>query len=646
MPTSIYPAVLAFDASGAPCSTEFGDIYHSRQSGPGQAQHVFLHGNDLPARWQHERVFTIVETGFGIGLNFLVTWQAWQADATRCGHLHFVAIERHPFSRRDLETLHALYPQFAPFAAAMRAEWPPAVPGLHRLQLADGRVTLTLAFGDVGALARELSVGANAFYLDGFAPDRNPEMWSPKVMKALARLALPNATLATYTTARAVRDALAGAGFACTKQRGFAPKRDMLAGRYAPTWQVRNARTASRHASDRRAIVIGAGLAGAAIAHCLDARGWRIDVIERAAINAGSAPHAGVFQPHVSSDDAVFSRWARTSFLYAVRAWRAMDAHITTGAALPWNRSGVVMLGDDDEDAVRMRQTLSGLNAPSEYARAVTRDEAACIAGCDVAVGGTWFADAGWMRPSGLIQAQLSGLGDGCVHGREVARVERVDSLWYATDRAGAPIAQAPVLVLANSHDAMRLADFGQHAVTSIRGQLSYLPVPPFAPPRSVICGKGYVLPPIDGIAVAGATFDRDNANAQTDLASHAANLARVERLMPGSTALIDAASLDGAVGFRCSTPDRLPMIGRVVDVAASQSAAGGLAGAHLADLPRIPGLYAACAYGSRGLTWASLAAELLACQLDDEPLPLERALVDAVDPARFTLKRARRGEL
>ncbi|MGH8851124.1 MAG: tRNA (5-methylaminomethyl-2-thiouridine)(34)-methyltransferase MnmD, partial [Casimicrobiaceae bacterium] len=257
----IVPAALAFDASGNPFSPEFHDVYHSADSGPGQAQHVFLHGNGLPARWAAAPVFTIVETGFGLGLNFLATWQAWRDDPRRCTRLHFVSIARSPFARDDIATLHTRCPSWAALSSELRAAWPPTMPGMHRLHFDDDRVTLTLAFDEAIEAARELVVAADAFYLDGFAPDRNPAMWSPRLIKALARLAAPGATLATYTSAGSVREALGAAGFAAEKRPGFGRKREMLVARYAPRWPLRPRPESHPSWPQRHAMVIGAGLA-------------------------------------------------------------------------------------------------------------------------------------------------------------------------------------------------------------------------------------------------------------------------------------------------------------------------------------------------------------------------------------------------
>jgi tRNA 5-methylaminomethyl-2-thiouridine biosynthesis bifunctional protein len=227
-----------------------------------------------------------------------------------------------------------------------------------------------------------------------------------------------------------------------------------------------------------------------------------------------------------------------------------------------------------------------------------------------------------------------------------VASLQREGDCWAALDASGAKIAAAPVVVLANACDAARLVDLGGDPLRRIRGQQSYLRAPPFAAPRVVVGGDGYVLPAVDGIAVAGATYDLDDDDRCPNAESHAVNLARAEHMLPGSAAGIDAATLDGGVGFRCVATDRLPMVGAIVDIDRVRADQAALAGAHLADLPRVRGLYGAFAFASRGLSWSALAAEALASELDAEPAPLSHALLDAIDPGRFVVKSLRRGAL
>jgi tRNA 5-methylaminomethyl-2-thiouridine biosynthesis bifunctional protein len=444
---------------------------------------------------------------------------------------------------------------------------------------------------------------------------------------------------------------LIAAGFAVEKRAGFGRKRDMLAGRYAPRWPVRRPRVPPSW-PERHAIVVGAGLSGAAVASRLAVRGWRIDLVERGSASSGaaSALRAGVFQPHVSRDDNLLSRFTRAGFLYALRAWAgALDA----AAIPPWQRCGVLQLADGGENEARVADTAVALAYPVDYALHATRADASALAGCRAAIGGWWFPMAGFVRPAAIVDAQL-GRAARSVRGpapvlhldRHVASLQREGDGWTARDASGAKIAAAPVVVLANACDAARLVDLGAAPLRRIRGQQSYLRAPPFAAPRVVVGGDGYVLPAVDGIAVAGATYDLDDDDRYPNAVSHAVNLARAEHMLPGSAAGIDAATLDGGVGFRCVATDRLPMVGAIVAIDRARADQAALAGAHLADLPRIRGLYGAFAFASRGLSWSALAAEALASELDAEPAPLSHALLDAIDPGRFVVKALRHGAL
>lgn len=226
----ITPSPLEFEPDGTPRSSLYGDVYHTRSGGPAQAQHVFLAGNDLPARWQNQAQFTILETGFGLGLNFLATWSAWLNDPQRCQRLHFISVEKHPVSADDLAKAHAAWPEFEALAAQLRQNWPALTAENHRIERAEGRIVLDLIFGDALEALPQLEARADAFYLDGFAPDKNPELWSVPLFQALARLAAPGTTLATWSVAGSVRRGLNAAGFHTEKRAGFGGKRQMLVG--------------------------------------------------------------------------------------------------------------------------------------------------------------------------------------------------------------------------------------------------------------------------------------------------------------------------------------------------------------------------------------------------------------------------------
>jgi len=632
LPAPLVPATLALAADGTPFSTAYGDVYHSAEGGVAQAQHVFLRGNDLPARWRGRRVFTVLETGFGFGLSFLATWQAWRDDTARCERLHFVSIEKHPFEIADLQRLLDRFPETKTQANQLVSSWPLLVPGMHRLEFEGGNVVLTLFFGDVAAGLPQLQLAADALFLDGFAPQKNPQMWEARLLRHLGRLAAPGATLATWSVAASVRTALQDAGFAVEKDKGFGTKREMLRGNLIP-----RKKTTTGNNFPRSAIVIGAGIAGAAVCERLAARGWIVTLLERhAAPPAGAGRHAGVFHPVVTRDDSLFARLTRAAFLHALNHWKSLEH-------LEWARCGVLQLARGEDEQAAQRAALDALRLPPGYAQYATRNESSTHAGVPVAADGIWYPQGGWVRPLSLISAQLASAA-GRFEARyrcEVARIAREGDGWSAYDHADRLLAQAPVMVLANAAEALKLAPSRAARIRKVRGQITFLPASMFTAPRVVVLRGGFVLPAHRGESIAGASYDFDDDDAAARADSHAGNLERLEHILPGSGARFDPAALDGLVGFRAVAPDRLPLIGALADedAAAPKNPLP-------VTLPRLEGLYGAFAYGSRGLLWAGLGAELLASKLEGEPLPVEARLADALDPGRFLLRALRRATL
>lgn len=613
----------------------------------------FLGGNGLPGAWQGKRAFTIVETGFGQGLNFLATWAAWRDDPQRCARLDFVSIEKHPFDRAGLSIVHPASGALAPLAEMLRQSWPVPVPGVHRLSFDDGRVTLTLLLGDAMETLPQLSCAADAFYLDGFSPAKNPDLWQPRVFKQLARVARAGATLATYTAAGFVRRGLQEAGFEVRKAPGFGSKRDMTVAQFPTHWRTRRGPAEAPAWSERHAIILGAGLAGCSVAERLASRGWRITLIDEnhGPARGTSAHRAAAMHPHVSIDDSVLSRLSRAGNLLARRHWDALDR---AGFATGFQRTGVLQLAEDADDATEQQRIVQTLGYPTDYIDWLTGEQAAERVGASVPQGGWWFAQAGWVAPPDICRANLAAAG-AAVDARWNTHVESLrqdGEQWQALDAQGAVIASAPVIVLANSLGAARLAPLNSASLRPVRGQLTDVPAAGLgaglAWPKAVVCGDGYLLPAEPGARSVriGSSFQPGESDLTERAADHAANLRRLAGLQPqqsGALAKFDPAQLQGYVGVRCVSANRLPLIGPLVDEAAATAPGFRLRGPH-AQLPRLAGLYAALAYGSRGLTWSVLGAELLAAQIDGGPLPLESDLAAALDPGRFVLRALQHG--
>ncbi len=625
----LQPAHLERVAYGTPYSALFDDVYHSALGGPAQARHVFLGGNELPQRWQGKDRFVILETGFGTGLNFLATWQAWRDDPQRCRRLHFISFEKHPFTQADLADCQQAWPEFAELAGELQQKWPPLVPGMHRLHLDQGRVILTLTFGDAATQLRTIDASVDAFFLDGFTPAKNPELWSPYFCKGLTRLAAPGATLATWSVAGDVRRALSEAEFEVKKRPGFAGKRQMLSG-------CLRSRKPERHVapSDRRAIVIGAGIAGSTTAHALAAAGWQVTVLEQAdeAGSGASSNLAGMLRPLPSADDNRLSRLTRAGFL----ASRALLAGLPDAR---WSPCGVLHLAREPEHEAQQRRAAEQLGWPPELLQFVDRDEASRRLGQPVAIGGWWFPGGGWVQPPSVCRAALAAFPERIAvrFNTTVARLKRTSSGWQALDANGEVLAEAPVAIMASGVAAPRFEQFAWLPQRSARGQVSHLPANTAPALDSVLFQIGYAMPEVDGRRLIGASLSYEDDDIAERATDHADNLARLRLSLPGFAAGVDPARLGGRVGFRPMSPDRLPIVGPVPDPAAASP------NTRLHNLPRQPGLWCVQGFGARGIVWSALMADLLVSRLEGEPLPLENDLVDACDPGRFLLKAARR---
>ena len=420
------------------------------------------------------------------------------------------------------------------------------------------------------------------------------------------------------------------------------------------------------------AIVIGAGLAGAAVCERLCTRGWRVDLIEAHAEAAqeASGNHAGSFHPLLARDDNRLARLTHAGVKFGLRYWRELEV---AGHGFSWSACGALQLSRDDGKADPAVALAAGRYAP-QFARSVTQAEASDIAGVPVTGGGVFFGAGGWVQPASLVRAQLArcavnSTGRLTTHfGRTVSAAARSGNAWELADAHGHLIARASVVVLAGGVSA-RLPDlFNQSIwpVESIRGQLTVLRAGVINAPRVPVHRDGYVLPQIDGQVVVGATYER----AASQSAEHAnrANIGRLGHLLAapfeigsmstgrapataqvGRTAqdahtVFAAPESESRVAYRAVARDRLPVIGALPDLREIDAPAVMRAGARLIHVPRLPGVYAAGAYASRGLTWAALGAEVLACRLDDTAPPLEAPLLDAIDPARFALHALRRG--
>lgn len=229
--THYSPAKLEW-RDGQPYASTFQDVYFSSDNGLLETDYVFLQGNALQSRWQilNTPHFTIAETGFGTGLNFLSAIKLWLEVAPATAMLHYISTEKHPLSLQDLTSALALWPTLAEFSDHLLENYEKLLQGNQALDLFQNRVCLSLLVGDATTQLRQIHGAVDAWFLDGFSPAKNPDMWQTELFQQIVRLSAVGSTFATFTSAGHVRRNLAAAGFNTQKRAGFGKKREMLQG--------------------------------------------------------------------------------------------------------------------------------------------------------------------------------------------------------------------------------------------------------------------------------------------------------------------------------------------------------------------------------------------------------------------------------
>lgn len=678
-PYQLPGADLRWDASGAPLSGSFDDIYFSLENGLAETEWVFLRNNRLAERWRaldpaRPGLFVIGETGFGTGLNFLCAWRLWRDIAPDNWRLHFISAEKFPLTHADLRRALAQWPQLADLSAELLAVYPARIAGFHSAALSRNTSVQWLfdeadsAFDALlDSTAAELPRGfaIDAWFLDGFAPAKNPAMWTGQLFDRIGRLSRPGTTFATFTAAGFVRRGLDAVGFDARKTPGFGSKREMLHGEFrdsterGPTergpieGEAEPASPGLRPAprpidywalpppplAPQRVVVIGGGLAGTSTARALAERGWPVTLLERGAELAAGASgnRQGVLYTKLSAQAGALNRFALAGYLHALTHYRRGDLY----DAPCGDFCGVLQLAQDDETWAALAAAFAGQD---DWVQFVDRERAGELVRCTVPRPALWFARAGWLSPRRICARQarhpLIDVRLQCA----VTALEQADGQWLLQTSQGAM--RSGCVVLANAGAAAELAPFAQLPLKSIRGQISDIPADWLRErPAAVICHEGYLTPAADGGLAIGATFDQHTADGALRDADHRRNLASLSQALPQllTERPFDVTRLGGRVGFRCATPDYLPMVGAVCDgdllrercAALARNARARIAAPQAA----LPGLYLNVGHGSRGLTSTPLCAQLLAAQIAGEPRPLPRDLVQALSPARFAIR-------
>ncbi|MDR3443039.1 MAG: bifunctional tRNA (5-methylaminomethyl-2-thiouridine)(34)-methyltransferase MnmD/FAD-dependent 5-carboxymethylaminomethyl-2-thiouridine(34) oxidoreductase MnmC [Legionella sp.] len=649
---------------GLPFSIQYDDVYHSFASGIEQSRYVFVDGTNLIPRWQalpqdKAARFTIAETGFGTGLNFLLSWQLWEQYAPKDASLHFISCEKNPLTHDDLIKSLAAWPQFAKEAQQLIDKYPILTPGYHHLSFGKGRVTLTLMLGDAlecyeqlllcgdAKLEPELrSAFVDAWFLDGFAPSKNKSMWSESLIKVVALLSKEGTTLATYTAAAVVKHGLHQQGFIVEKKKGFGPKRHMISAYFNPgSAQSRTRRHTPWHVgrlqqnTSKSAIVIGAGLAGCFTAYSLARKGWKVTLIDELnEVGQGaSANQQAVLFPKLSAYNSPLTQLMLSSFLYASQVYKEILNQAPLGEL-----QGSLLLAYNQKEEVAQSGLVDWLAHYPELGSLVDAAEASELAGLPLQQSGLFIPLSGWINSPALCQFLIKTEGITLVTDCVVEQLV-YDKKWIVNGM------ETETLILANGYQINSFPETKYLPVKPIRGQMTVISMTQeSALLKLPLCAEGHVLPALDGMHYLGATYELKAADSQIKNQDDTLNLAKLSQLTPD--VLWSETVMEHWAGVRATTTDYLPIVGQIPIQDAFTHLYAGLESNSkrwvAAEAPCYPGLYACAGFGSRGLTTVPLCAEWLASLINNEIGFLPRTLVQALSPARFLRKNIIRGHV
>ena len=586
------PPVI-FDADGLPRSRRYGDVYFSREGGLAESRAVFLAGCDMPARWAGRRYFTVAELGFGTGLNIAALLELWRAHRPPCGHLSIFSIEADPMSAEAAGRALAAWPDLAPISEAMLARWPGRRAGFHRAEFPDFSATLDVAILDAAAALKAWDGRADAWFLDGFSPAVNPDMWRDEVMALVAVRSAPAARIATYTVAGQVRRALAANGLTVERRPGFGAKRERLEA-IAPG-------EATVDGAPPRVAIVGAGIAGAALARAFGALGVTARVFEMARPGAGASGNpVATVTPRLDAGLAAPAQLHAHAFARAVRLYADIpDAIVARGA---------LQLDSLPRDAHRFAKIAASDLFEPEALAPLTPEAASDVVG-EPAPAALAIRDALVIDPATILVAWLPAVEIG-----HVAELAPAGDGWRLVGTTGETLAEADIVCLATG--AALSALWPEAPIVPVRGQLSLVD----GPSAPAVAWSAYVAPTRTGL-VFGATYDRGETDAAPRQADDERNLAALTDRFPRLAARLAGRAIGSRASIRAATADQAPLVGAVA-----------------------PGLMVLGGLGSRGFTLAPLLAEHVAAMALGAPSPLPMQLARIVAPGRFAERARRRG--
>ncbi len=584
-PLSIRNGVLRAD--------DYDDIYFSDDNGLAESYHVFIEGSKLAKRFCFRSQITIAETGFGTGLNFLSVLQLLN-QFPDC-QVDFVSFESRPLEALLMQKVHSIFPSISAVSAELLDVLPPRWPGLHLCQLRGGRVRLHLLYGSAEEHLVDANFLADAWFLGGFSPAKNPQFWNANVLAQIGRLTRPGGSVASFTSASKIRKGLSKAGFKITECPGFAQKRNMIIGIKsggAPTLTTPNT-----------VGVIGGGIAGASVAAGLRDRGITATILDAGgSLATGASGNKLALQsPRLSVDHNCASQLSVSCLSYAARCSDKSGA--TVGQS-------VLSLNWPEREAIRHAK-FGKQFWPDDLLRLVDANMASKFSGVVMEHGGIVHDYGRVIEPVALCK-YLADYTEK-IFNFEVSRVISQDKDITVMAKDGRQFDFDAIVVTsgANLPDLLQILDIVGVRLDITAGQVSHVPIQSsFVDLKVGLSFGGYFTPSHNGFHQLGATFDR-SGYAGFDHNAFVHN----RMLLPPDlrNMLASHDSCGGRVSRRVSPPDRNPMMGRLADR-----------------------VFVLGALGARGLTLGPLLGTLLAAQVANMPVTIGRPIQAGVDPFRF----------
>lgn len=645
-------------SEGTLLSESFGDFYCSLADGIAESRYVFIDGNKLSERCNEKLMsdLTIAETGFGTGSNLLCTLDTLNQLPTPHLHgAHFISTELHPLTYIDLKKVLTQQPQFQHYAKQLLEQYPPYIQGMHRFIFDKGRFYLTLCIGDAATSLQRIDSAIDAWYLDGFSPAKNPAMWSQELFFHVARLTKNNGTLATYAAASFVRKGLAEEGFDIKKRPGFGKKRDMLSGtmtqpKTATTPTKRPWFTLPKIKKPRSAIIIGAGLAGCSTAEALARRGIKVQLIDRCndICQEASGNRQGALYAKLPTKPTLGGELHLCGLEYTLRllgTYQCLDNQTAS-------QCGVLQLAMSEKEATKQNAIADSGDYSSDVVSLKSATEASQIAGTPIAHQALFFPRAGWVQPKAFCEKITDHPKIQLTLSTTISSLTQTsDQRWAVLDHNNQMHA-ADIVIVASAAHAKEFEQLNHLPIKKIRGQVSISQTDDSQSElQTVICGEGYISPPLNNLYTFGATFDLHDQSPQVREADHHSNLSMISNAASSFARHLPPPNhWNGRVGYRCSTPDYLPIAGPAPVAAAYFEQYAKLRDDKNWRFKNAPpelhkGLYLNVGHGSKGLITAPLIAEYLASSICSEPLPIPREISQALHPARFIIKSLIKGK-